>query len=57
VLIFGIILLIIGALVAAFVHHTIGIIIAVIGVALVLISFLFLADAEAALAAWQGWSG
>jgi hypothetical protein len=53
-LIFGIVLLIIGAVVAAFIHHTIGIIIAVVGGILVLVALLFLADANTADAAILG---
>jgi hypothetical protein len=53
-LIFGIVLLIIGAVVAAFIHHTIGILIAVVGGILVLVALLFLADAETADAAILG---
>jgi membrane-bound ClpP family serine protease len=53
-LILGIVLLIIGAVVAAFIHHTIGIIIAVVGGILVLVALLFLADANTADAAILG---
>lgn len=47
-LVLGIIVLVIGACVAAFVHHTIGIVIAVIGAALVLWALLVTADAAMA---------
>jgi hypothetical protein len=50
-LILGIVLMVIGACVAAFVHHTIGILIAVVGGILVLAALLFLADSETAEAA------
>jgi drug/metabolite transporter superfamily protein YnfA len=56
-LILGIVLLVVGALVAAFVHHTIGIIIAAVGGILVLVALLFLADTETAEAiARSSWS-
>lgn len=48
-LVLGIIVLVIGACVAAFVHHTIGIVIAIIGIALV--AWALLATADAAMMA------
>lgn len=48
-LILGIVLLVIGACVAAFVHHTIGIIIALVGVVLVVLALVATADAAVAV--------
>lgn len=46
-LIFGIVLILIGVLVALTIHRTLGLVVAAIGVALIIIALLFVADANA----------
>ena len=54
-LILGILLILVGAVVAVTVHHTLGLVLAVIGIALVIWAVLVTADAEAAMLAAASW--